>query len=102
MNLLENLFFKEFLRFFSYNHVRKKFLIEKGVQSVKRKQIAAIITAMTIVLGITAYGSENVSADKENKERTEIESTLNISNNDEITWNYDSQSDSWTMSGVYQ
>ena len=80
----------------------KKFLIKKGAQSVKRKQIAAIITAMTIVLGSTAYGSENVSADKENKERTEIESTLNISNNDEITWNYDSQSDSWTMSGVYQ
>ena len=80
----------------------KKFLIKKGAQSVKRKQIAAIITAMTIVLGSTAYGLENVSADKENKERTEIESTLNISNNDEITWNYDSQSDSWTMSGVYQ
>lgn len=65
---------------------------------MKRKQIAAIITAMTIVLGTTAYGSENVSADQENKERTEIESTLNISNNDEITWSYDSQSDSWTMS----
>ena len=65
---------------------------------MKRKQIAAVITAMTIVLGTTAYGSENVSADQENKERTEIESTLNISNNDEITWSYDSQSDSWTMS----
>ena len=69
-------------------------MIKKGAQSMKRKQIAAIITAMTIVLGTTAYGSENVSADQENKERTEIESTLNISNNDEITWSYDSQSDS--------
>ena len=39
-----------------------------------------------------------VSAEKENKEQTEIESTLNISNNDEITWSYDSQSDSWRMS----
>lgn len=65
---------------------------------MKRKQIAAIIPAMTIVLGITACGSENVSAEQENKEQTEIESTLNISNNDEITWSYDSQSDSWTMS----
>ena len=67
-------------------------------QSMKRKQITAIITAMTIVLGITVCGSGNVSAEQENKEQTEIESTLNISNNDEITWSYDSQSDSWTMS----
>ena len=65
---------------------------------MKRKQIAAIITAMTIVQGITACGSGNVSAEQENKEQTEIESILNISNNDEITWSYDSQSDSWTMS----
>ena len=57
-----------------------------------------MITAMTMVLGITACGSGNVSAEQENKEQTEIESTLNISNNDEITWSYDSQSDSWTMS----
>jgi len=65
---------------------------------MKRKQITAMITAMTMVLGITACGSGNVSAEQENKEQTEIESTLNISNNDEITWSYDSQSDSWTMS----
>lgn len=51
-----------------------------------------------MVLGITACGAGNVSAEQENKEQTEIESTLNISNNDEITWSYDSQSDSWTMS----
>ena len=65
---------------------------------MKRKQITAMITAMTMVLGITACGAGNVSAEQENKEQTEIESTLNISNNDEITWSYDSQSDSWTMS----
>ena len=52
---------------------------------MKRKQITAIITAMTIVLGITACGSGNVSAEQKNKEQTAIESTLNISNNDEIT-----------------
>ena len=38
---------------------------------MKRKQITAIITAMTIVLGITACGSGNVSAEQENKEQTE-------------------------------
>lgn len=65
---------------------------------MKRKQITAIITAMTMVLGIIACGAGNVSAEQENKEQTEIESTLNISNNDEITWSYDNQSDSWTMS----
>lgn len=52
---------------------------------MKRKQITAMITAMTMVLGITACGAGNVSAEQENKEQTEIESTLNISNNDEIT-----------------
>ena len=62
---------------------------------MKRKQITAMITTMTMVLGITACGAGNVSAEQEN---TEIESILNISNNDEITWSYDSQSDSWTMS----
>ena len=65
---------------------------------MKRKQITAMITTMTMVLGITACGAGNVSAEQENKEQTEIESILNISNNDEITWSYDSQSDSWTMS----
>ena len=65
---------------------------------MKRKQTVAIITAMIIVPGIAACESGNVSAEQENKEQTEIESTLNISNNDEITWSYDSQSDSWTMS----
>ena len=65
---------------------------------MKRKQIAAIITAMTVVLGSTVCGSGDASAAQENKEQAEIESALDISNNDEITWSYDSQSDSWTMS----
>ena len=33
-----------------------------------------------MVLGITACGAGNVSAEQENKEQTEIESILNISN----------------------
>lgn len=48
---------------------------------MKRKQITAMITTMTMVLGITACGAGNVSAEQENKEQTEIESILNISNN---------------------
>lgn len=78
---------------------------------MKRKQVIAIIAAVSMVTGMTACGSENVSTEQEKtegqteeqaeaktEEQTEIESILNISNNDEITWSYDSQSDSWTMS----
>ena len=65
---------------------------------MKRKQIAAIITVVVILLGITACGSGNTSTAQGSKEQAEIESILNISNNDEITWGYDSKSDSWTMS----
>lgn len=43
-----------------------------------------MITVMTMVLGITACGSGNVSAEQENKEQTEIE-YLNISKQ---RWNY--------------
>ena len=65
---------------------------------MKRKQISATIAAMLVLMGITAYESETVSAAQESLNQEEIEHTLNISNNDEITWSYDSQSDSWTMS----
>ena len=53
-----------------------------------------------MVMGTTTvYRTENVSAAQESKtDQSTIESTLNIANNDEITWSYDSQSDSWTMS----
>ena len=66
---------------------------------MKRKQITAVISAVTMLMGTTVYGAGNVSAAQENKtDQSTIESTLNIANNDEITWSYDSQSDSWTMS----
>lgn len=66
---------------------------------MKRKQITAVISAITMAMGITVYGAGNVSAAQETKTaQSTIESTLNIANNDEITWSYDSQSDSWTMS----
>ena len=90
---------------------------------MKRKKIAATITAASMMLSVTTYGAEIVMAAQETQEgqteqqteeqteqqtkeqekqqteeQTEIESILNISNNDEITWSYDSQSDSWTMS----
>ena len=69
---MEIYFFKEFSRFFSYNRVRKKILIKKGAQSMKRKQITAMITTMTMVLGITACGAGNVSAEQENKNRQKL------------------------------
>lgn len=66
---------------------------------MKRKQITAVITAMSMIMGMTIYGTGSVAAAQvDNEERTEIESTLNLANNKEITWSYDSQSDSWTMS----
>lgn len=52
-----------------------------------------------MIMGMTIYGTGSVAAAQvDNEERTEIESTLNLANNKEITWSYDSQSDSWTMS----
>lgn len=66
---------------------------------MKRKQITAVITAMSMIMGMTIYGTGSVAAAQaDNEERTEIESTLNLANNKEISWSYDSQSDSWTMS----
>lgn len=66
---------------------------------MKRKQITAVITAMSMIMGMTIYGTGSVAAAQvDNEERTEIESTLNLANNKEITWSCDSQSDSWTMS----
>ena len=66
---------------------------------MKRKQITAVISAVTMLMGSTVYGAGTVSAAQETKtDQSTIESTLNIANNDEITWSYDSQSDSWTMS----
>lgn len=73
-------------------------MLEKGAQPMKRKQIITVI-AVSMLIGFTACGSENENAAQDNKEKqTEIESALNIADNDEITWTYDSQSDSWTMS----
>lgn len=66
---------------------------------MKRKQITAMLTAMSMVIGMTVYGDSIVSAAQENsQEPTEIETALNIANNKEITWSYDSKTDSWTMS----
>ena len=70
---------------------------------MNRKQVIAIITVTSMIMGLTACSvtgsSENVSETQADQtEQTDIENTLDISNNDEITWSYDSQSDSWTMS----
>ena len=62
---------------------------------MKGKQVIAIIIAAFMIMESAACGTENsndeVSAEQETKNsQTEIESTLDISNNDEITWSYDS------------
>ena len=84
--------------------------IWKGAQLMKRKKLTAAITAASMAIGMIAYEAEIVAAQEREEEQTEqqteqqtkqqaeIENVLNISNNDEITWSYDSQSDSWTMS----
>ena len=49
---------------------------------MKRKQITAVITAMSMIMGMTIYGTGSVAAAQvDNEERTEIESTLNLANN---------------------
>ena len=69
---------------------------------MKRKKLTAAITAASMAIGMIAYEAEIIAAqereEEQTEQQTEIESILNISNNDEITWSYDSQSDSWTMS----
>lgn len=91
---------------------------------MKRKQIMAIIISASMSIGITACNgiSEKASGTETTPEtavsletssgtetaagisltdeetRKEIEDTLNLANNREVTWSYDSSSDSWMMS----
>ncbi len=91
---------------------------------MKRKQIMAIIISASMSIGITACngtsetasgtettpetavssetssGTETATGISPTDEETkkEIEDTLNLANNREVTWSYDSTSDSWTMS----
>lgn len=89
---------------FTIRFVNKKhtIFIWKGSQLMKRKKLTAAITAASMAIGMIAYEAEIIAAqereEEQTEQQTEIESILNISNNDEITWSYDSQSDSWTMS----
>ena len=46
---------------------------------MKRKQITAVISAVTMLMGNTVYGAGNVSAAQETKtDQSTIECTLNI------------------------
>ncbi|MBR2753367.1 MAG: hypothetical protein IKE02_06605 [Lachnospiraceae bacterium] len=72
---------------------------------MKLKKLSALLIAGILTVSITACGSSSGTSDADNNMTatssntiSEIESALDISKNNEITWTYDSQSDSWTMS----
>ena len=84
---------------------------------MKRKTILAFMLILTMSTGLTACTgasksetkdtakdtteSENKAAELSEtteKDRKEIESCLNLANNQEVTWSYDKESNSWTMS----
>lgn len=69
----------------------------------KQNKVVLIAAAAMVVaafsLGLASCGTKQVSLSATTEEeRQEIENTLNLANNQEVTWSYDSQSDSWTMS----
>ena len=70
---------------------------------MKKKQMLAVLTALSMGLAACApisYAAETESSltDTTEEEKSRIESTLDLANNKEVTWNYDSATDSWTMS----
>ncbi len=71
---------------------------------MKHKKLSALLMAGALILSLTACGSSGASGTGTNLSATssdtisEIESALDISQNEKISWTYDSQSDSWTMS----
>ena len=69
----------------------------------KRYKVILIAAAARVVaafsLGLASCGARQTSLPATtDEERQEIENTLNLAKNQEVTWSYDSQSDSWTMS----
>ena len=71
------------------------------------KKLMAVMLITSMCAGLTACVNskdsnsnsvaDNLSATTK-EEREKIEDTLNLANNGDVTWSYDSQSDSWTMS----
>ncbi len=79
---------------------------------MRLKRLTALFVAASMCVGLTACSgseknsstsSETKSSESELKETTEserenIEKTLDLSQNKDVKWSYDSESDSWTMS----
>ena len=70
---------------------------------MKKKQMLAVLTALSMVLAACApisYAAETKSSltATTEEEKNRIESALDLANNKEVTWSYDSATDSWTMS----
>ncbi|WP_049960405.1 hypothetical protein [Pseudobutyrivibrio sp. LB2011] len=65
--------------------------------------VAAMATSM-VACGSTTDTTTEVTAEATSSETSEeqayIEETLNLANNDEVTWSYDSEADAWIMSIV--
>ena len=76
-----------------------------------KKRIVSLLMAATLSFsGLVACGAENSSSTETattteettevSEEQAYIEETLNLANNSEVTWTYDSEADAWIMSIV--
>ena len=71
---------------------------------MKKALSLLLVLALALTLGSAAFASGEASGSAETAEivsdKAYIEETLNIANNDELTWTYASGADAWTMSVV--
>lgn len=70
----------------------------------KFKKILALMLAGTMAVSLCACSNEEKNEDETNKsenyDKTYIEETLNLDNNEEQTWTYQSNADAWVLSVV--
>ncbi|MCD7825642.1 MAG: hypothetical protein LUH14_06770 [Clostridiaceae bacterium] len=69
------------------------------------RKITALFCTAAMVIGMTACGGTSSDSETEessaiSSDKEDIESTLNLANNTDYTWSYDSGSDAWVMSIV--
>ena len=99
------------LLYLDYNIKTDLILRDKRRYSMKIRKMTGILLACALAFTgsasgeeMTEYadnetGSESSSATTE-EERSYIEETLNLANNEEVTWSYSSDADAWVMSIV--
>ena len=64
------------------------------------KKILSLLLLLTILLGCTSFEYAESTEDDYYSRKQYIETTLNLKNNPEQTWNYSASSDAWTLSVV--